>query len=57
MVMHWARLTGEMPQRLVVKPTVDYFGRCDGGFRVDPASIRWDKVTQVENWRFVMGDL
>ena len=55
--MHWARLTGEMPQTLVVKPTVDYFGRCDGGFRVDPASIRWDKVTQVENWRFVKGDL
>ena len=57
MVMHWARYTGELPQTLVIRPTTDAFGKPDGGFMVDPTSIRWDKIIAVPNWKFTKGEL
>jgi hypothetical protein len=57
MLQHWARLTGELPQSFVVLPTRDTpFNEPDGGFCVNPSSIRWEKIMGMKeevDWEFV----
>lgn len=49
----WAYRTNTAPQTLLIKATTDVFGHYDGGFEVDPESIRWDKVEGIRDWSWV----
>ncbi len=42
---------------MVVQPTADAFGKFDGGFKIDPNSVRWDRTIAVPNWKFTKGNL
>ena len=40
----WAYLTGALPQSFNILMTRDTFGELDGGYRIDPASVCWEKI-------------